>query len=156
MSNKIKILLIVSVLLNFLLIGITIGYVGKERLHKPVAKKHFPEIFELSPEKQEIVKKKMRQLRKETKPTRKKIRSVKAELREILVGEEFDENLYNNKVDELHELHGKMAKSLAVAIREIAPNFTPEEREILAKLLKKKDGRHHKKGPHHFREKPPH
>lgn len=145
MSNKIKILLAVSVLLNFLLVGISIGHMGKHRMYKRGIKHNFTEYSDLSPEKQNLIMDQMSELRKQNRPVRKEINKVRNDIADILQSPEFDENLYNQKVDELHELHGKMAKSLAESVKELANQLSPEEREFLSQMLRKKHHGKHRK-----------
>ncbi|NIU85905.1 MAG: hypothetical protein GWN11_03950, partial [Candidatus Dadabacteria bacterium] len=73
--------------------------------------------------------------------TKRKIHKLRKEIAQVVSASEFDEQLFNEKVSELHDLHGEMARSLAEVTKNLAVKFTPEERRMLAEILKKRPHR---------------
>ena len=146
MSKRLKIILFISIIINVLLIGVVIGHFSTRFLAKKHFKDHFPEIStELPAEKQEMLMDAMMKLHKESRNTKRKIRRVRKEIVKVLTAPEFDEQLYDKKVQELHNLHGEMAKGLSDVTKKLAVKFTPSERRVLAEIIKRKP---HRRRPH--------
>jgi uncharacterized membrane protein len=145
MSSKIKLILAVSIVLNFLFIGLIVGSYSTRYMYKWGMRHYSPEIIENLPkDKQDLVISKMEQLYKVKRENWKKIRKTKSELISIIKAPEFNENLYDQKVNELHSLYREMAVSLAQSIKDLAREFNPEERAVLSQFLNKR----HRKGMH--------
>jgi len=142
MSKRLKIILFISIIINVLLIGVVIGHFSTRFLVKKHFKDHFPEIStELPAEKQEMLMDAMIKLHKESRGIKRKIRRVRKEIVKVLTASEFDEQLYDKKVEELHNLHGQMAKSLSEVTKKLAVKFTPSERRVLAEIIKRRPHR---------------
>lgn len=145
MSSKIKFILIISIILNFLFAGLLIGHYSKSYMHGYDKHQSFSEFADkLPPEKKEIVMKRMEEVREEKREIKKQIEQVKQELRDIISAPQFDEQLYDQKVNEMHELYRSKAKKIAAVIKEMAKNFTPEEREMLTEFLENRKHRYKK------------
>lgn len=142
MSKKIKFLLTISIILNFLFVGLLIGSYSKFFFHHWGMKHHFSEVAEkLPPEKQELVKKKMNELRNTHKEKKREIRKTRKEIAEILKAPEFNQQLYDQKISEMHNLYRGKAVYMAETIKELAVQLTPEERKALADMIEKKHKR---------------
>ncbi len=139
MTSNIKIVLAISIILNFLFIGLLVGSFSTRYMYKWGMKHYYPEMSEnLSEEKQELVYGKMDELYKKKGEYRERIRKTRSELINIIKAPEFNEALYDNKVNELHGLYREMAVNLAQSIKELARGFTPEERAVLSQFLNKR------------------
>lgn len=150
MNKKIKLLLILSIILNFLFAGLLIGNASKNLVHDKDDKSHFLEITKkLPPEKQKLVMEKFDELKSDRDETRKKIYETRMEIAQILKAPEFDQRLYDRKISKMHRLYRGKAKKLAKAIKELAVDFTPEERAVLAEMLEKKNKRKWQKHKKH-------
>lgn len=146
MNNKIKIALTVSIILNFLFAGLLIGNVSKSFLHDKSDHSSFMEMTEkLPPEKQKLFMERIETLKEEHKKVKQDIRNTKKEIADILRAPDFDEQLYEMKISEMHNLYRGKAKNMANTIKELAVQFTPEEREVLAEMLEKKHKKHWRK-----------
>lgn len=146
MNNKIKIALTVSIILNFLFAGLLIGNVSKSFLHDKSDHSSFMEMTEkLPPEKQKLFMERIETLKEEHKKVKQDIRNTKKEIADILRAPGFDEQLYEMKISEMHNLYRGKAKNMANTIKELAVQFTPEEREVLAEMLEKKHKKHWRK-----------
>ena len=153
MNSKIKTIFTISIILNLFLAGILIGNCTKGYYDSKFTTKHFNfERTELSPEKQKLLMNKFKEIRKNHKETKKDIFRTKTEIQKILSAKEFNEKLFDEKIEQMHDLHGKAAKTLANTIKELAVEFTPQEREILIKMIEKRHKprweKHHP-GDHH-------
>lgn len=139
MNTKIKLLLTLSIILNFLFVGLLIGNASKNLIHEKDDKNHFLEITKkLPPEKQKLVMEKFDALKSERDETKAQIYKTRMEIAEILKAPEFDQKLYDKKISKMHRLYRGKAKKLANTIKELAIQFTPEERAVLAEMLEKK------------------
>lgn len=150
MNKKIKLLLTLSIILNFLFVGLLIGNASKDLIHEKDEKKHFLEITKKLPaDKKKLVNQKFMELKSEHAKTKEEIYTTRMEIVEILKAPEFDEKLYDRKIRKMHRLYRGKAKKLAKTIKEFAADFTPEERAVLAEMLEKKHNhRWQKKGKH--------
>lgn len=145
MSSKIKFILIISLILNFLFAGLLIGHYSRSYLYQHEKDRRFSEFAEKLPaEKKDMVTNRMNAIREENREIRKQIKKVKEELRDIIAAPEFDEQLYDSKVSQMHELYRTKAKNIAAVIKDMAKSFTPEEREMLSDFLEKRKHRHKK------------
>ncbi|MGI9533653.1 MAG: periplasmic heavy metal sensor [Thermodesulfobacteriota bacterium] len=151
MSSRVKIILTISVILNFFFIGLIVGhYSGKYYMYKNF--RYFgTEIGErLSPENERMLKQTMRNLHKETRDSRKKIKKSRKELSRIITAPTFDEKKYDETVLKLHNLHTQMALKLSEATKKLAKEFNQEERKVIAEILKRGHrGPHEKPGGKH-------
>ncbi len=155
MSKKLKIIFFISIVINVLLIGVMIGHFSTRYFTKQYFKRHFTEIAAgLPPEKQKMLMDAKMELHKESRATKRKIHKIRKEIGQILSAPRFDEQLFDKKVTELHDLHGEMAKGLAEVTKNLAQKFTPEERRVLAEILKKRPHRRpsHDRFDRHFRQ----
>lgn len=145
MSSKIKFIFIVSLILNFLFAGLLIGHYSKSHMHKYGKDAKFTEFAgKLPEEKRELVLDRMSTIREENRKLKDRIREVKEELREIIRSPEFNEQLYDQKVSEMHELYRTKAKNIAAVIKEMANSFSAEERAMLSDYLENRKHRHKK------------
>ncbi len=150
MNSKIKLLLTLSIILNFLFAGLLIGNASKSLVHEKDDKNHFLEITKkLPPEKQKLVMAKFDALKSDRDETREKINKTRMEIAEILKAPEFDQKLYDRKISKMHRLYRGKAKKLAKSIKELAVDFTPEERAVLAEMLEKKHKKKWRKSEKH-------
>lgn len=145
MSSKIKLVLIISLILNFLLAGLLIGQYSRGFLHDHGKGMKFSEFVANLPEdKRKFVEEKMNSVREENRIIKEQIRSVKEELREIIAAPEFDEQLYDENLNEMHDLYRTKAKNIADAIKYMAKNMSPEERKQLSEYFEKRKVKHKK------------
>ena len=142
MKNKQKIfisgLVIFSVVLNIFLIGVVVGHVVK---HFP--RKNFAKIAgTLAPEKRKLLTSMMNDIRLEN---RKTIRQLRGDILEILTAPTFDAQAYQKKADELQQIRQEMSIRRSKVIKELASQFTQQERKALIKYLRPKKGHMGKK-----------
>ena len=161
MGDKLKAKLgwitLVSVLLNLFLLGYLVG----DSLHvKEKHRRHDVDTAEikgqLTPQHAKQFKRMMRELRNEDRALRREMDKVKKEAFEAMTGTVFDPVTYEQKVKELHDLHGQRITNRTSAIVKLAPSLSPEERKAVAKQMRrKKRGKRHHDGPPPARRAPP-
>jgi len=138
MSKKMKTLMVVSLLLNVLLIGIIVGHVSHRFGGKHTLKRYGAELaMKLPEDKEKLFFETMKQVQMENREIRKQLRETREKAISILTAPEFDETAYQIEVETLHELRGRMMNGLAEATKELGTHFNQEERNALAKHLKR-------------------
>ena len=148
MSKRIKIIFIVSILLNVLFIGIMIGHFSKRAAMRETMKADMKEtIAHLPEEKQELILSAMKKLRGNTRGTKVKADRARKELVETLTAPQFDPERFDNEVEEMHELFGVLTRSMASTVVELAKQLNREEREALAAFIEKARSHRRHGGP---------
>ncbi len=138
MSKKLKALFIISILLNFLFIGILIGHFSKRAAMREIVKADMTEtIGHLPEDKQELILSSMKKLRDETRGTKMKTDRARKELMAVLTAAEFDPEKFDKESVELHELFGVLTRDMASTVVELAVNLDREERKALAAFIEK-------------------
>ena len=99
-------------------------------------------LSQLPEEKRELFRETMKEAKEEVSHIREQIRELDKEIKDVLTADEFDQTLYSEKTNILHELNGEVHESMDEAVVTLAKQFTAEEREILTKLISHKPRRH--------------
>ena len=98
----------------------------------------------LPEDKQTLIIETMESVHAKNSVVREEIQAAKQALMEVLTAPEFDEKTFQANVDKMNELHDQMFLSITSAIKEIAPQFTQEERQVLVDLFPKGKAKHGK------------
>ncbi len=137
MSRNIKILIVCSAVLNILLIGFVIGDVSHRFLKGDSLRKKPPKLsVKLPPEKEKLFRDTMRKVRLDNRVIRNQMKETREKIFSILIAPEFDETAYESEAKKLHELRGLMMQHFSNATKELAKQFSQEERNALAAHLK--------------------
>lgn len=137
MSKSIKILVIISVVINILLIGVIFGQVSHRLGRKDLFQKRVPEIaVKLPADKKALFFRTMERVHRENRDIHKRIRETRERTLDILTAPEFDEDGYQTEAEKLHKLRGLIMQRLADATKELAVQFDQEERKALAEHLR--------------------
>ena len=137
MSKGLKIVFIISIILNVLFIGLTIGHFSKRAAHWGKMRADMEEtIGALPEEKQKMIMSAMRELRRETRGAKREVGRVRKELVDTLTAESFDREKFMRQANELHDLHGVLALDLAKTVAELAENLNQEERKALSQFIR--------------------
>ncbi len=136
MTKRMKILLVVSLVLNVLLAGALIGNVSHHVGRRFAFLHEQAMVAQLPPEKQQLFQEAMRSMRLECRDLRKQIGETRERAIAVLTATEFDEQAYQAEVDKLRDLRGQMMQRVANTTKELAKRFDPEEREALGGYLK--------------------
>ena len=70
-------------------------------------------------------------------PLRRQIDEARAETLRLLSAEPFDEAAYDRQVRKIEELRAEMFKNMGQLIRQTARELSPEERRMLADVLRR-------------------
>lgn len=101
------------------------------------------ESFKSLPEdKQTLIIETMESVHEKNSGVKEEIQVTKEALMEMLTAPEFDEKAFQANVDKMNELHDKMFLSITSAIKDVAAQFTQEERQVLVDLLPKGNAKH--------------
>jgi len=152
-SNKTKMLIIGSLLLNALLVGVIIGNISHRVGGERFFRRHGREFaVKLPPDKQELFFTTMKRVHGENRGNYRQMREARQRTLLILTAPEFDEAAYQSEVAKLHQLRCRMMQRLADATTELAKQFNQEERKALADHLMHpppplEAGPPHRKGP---------
>lgn len=142
MSQKIKIIFTLSIILNVILFGVTTGGFIHKWQYSPW--KHARE--ELAPESRHLVARSFQQAHKDMKSTFDKSKKLRNDLRNILAAEDFDEEKFEKTMHDIHSIHEKMMERKIEMMKELAAELPPEERAKLAgKFMRPYGGRGYKR-----------
>ena len=134
MNNKIKILVVCSVLLNIFLIG----FIAGKYTHRRGVNEVGSIVKTLPPTKQEIARKLFQGTRSEEGSRVSELSNIRRGIVAELNADEFDAEEYQKKLDELERVRAKLKEHYTLAVKEMASNFTVEERRALVKALVKR------------------
>ena len=139
MTKAVKLAFLASLVLNLLLLGVILGQVPRGlEATPPTRQQRMEEGLKKLPEPvQSRFREKFAQIRASSDPLRKQIDESRAETLRLLSSEPFDEAAYNLQVNKIEELRGEMFKRMGQKFKETAKEFSPEERRMLADLLRR-------------------
>lgn len=137
MNRKATWLLFFSLGINVLLGSMILG----QYLH-PEPPRWFPqpdqEILSMLPEeRQKEFTTAMDKLRDEGGQMQQKFTSMRAHALHLLKAEPFDKAAYRAHIEEMHKLRSGMMDHFADMVESLADHWSPEERKVLARLLKR-------------------
>jgi len=156
MSKGLKVIFIISVLLNFLFIGLTIGHFSKRAAVWGKMKADMVETIGYLPEnKQKLILGAMKELRRETHSTKIKVEKTRSELIETLTAENFDPERFKDEARELHELLGILTMDMASRVSELAQNLDRQERVALSEFIEEMRKHRPRGGPPGMRHQEP-
>lgn len=148
MSKGLKVIFIISILLNFLFIGLTIGHFSKRAAYWGKMRAEIHEtIGSLPEEKQQMIFGTMNELKRKTRGTKREVEKTRRELIETLTAENFDPVRFEEEARELHNLLGVLTMEMAYTVSELAQNLDREEREALSAFIEEMRRHRHRGGP---------
>lgn len=155
MSKWLKAVFIISLALNVLFAGLTIGHISKRATHWGKMKTNMTETLGSLPEdKREMILSAMKELRRETRGTKREVHQVRRQLIETLTAESFDAQKFEMEAQELHDLLGVMTMEMADTVSELAENLNQQERQALSNFVEQMRKHRRRGGPPGMR--PPH
>jgi uncharacterized membrane protein len=129
MKPTVKIFIIASVLLNILMAGVIAGHFGK----RYVGNDHFKT---LPADSQETLGAAMDKVKSDNTTLQEQLTASRKKAAGLLKTEPFDRAAYLSEMERGHKLRGQMASKMALAIADVAEQFTPEQRAALADALR--------------------
>ena len=141
MNKNIKYLFAGSLLVNMLLAGIILGQVSG-LLRPPPPPPPMPAeqqaaLDKLPAERRDEFKAMMEKMQDRGSRQREDIRHEREETMRILKETAFDEIAYQQHIDRLNRLRGQRVQDMADAVKELARKWAPQERALLAELLRR-------------------
>jgi uncharacterized membrane protein len=134
MNQKLKWVILASIILNVLLVGILFGQLphrfDREAYYQRVMDQA---VKKLPQSEQAAFRRKMDQMRTEAEPIRNQIREARDETIRIVTTEPFDESAFDREVKRVNDLRVQMSGILKKA----AKQWPPEERRALGEALKR-------------------
>lgn len=138
MNKKTKIILSVSIILNILFIGLLVGHFSHRISMLYSMKSDMQETIKSLPQdKQDLVFSTIKELKSESGEAKDKIKIAQADILKTLTAPEFNPELFDKQVQELHMTFGELTADLAGAVKELALNLDQDERKKLAELIEK-------------------
>jgi uncharacterized membrane protein len=134
MSQKLKWIMLVSILLNVLLVGILFGQLP-HRIDRDAYRKQITEqaVKKLPESERELFRQKLEHMRSAAEPIRNQIRDARDETIRIVVAERFDEAAFDRQVKKINDLRLQMADIL----KEAAKELPAEQRRALGEIMKR-------------------
>lgn len=150
MSNNMRMIFTISIILNVLLIGWAAGMAYKHYTYNPMQKMQ----AEMSPEARNIVARTMQKAFREGREEMKKARAVKKDIKAILSAPEFDAEAFDAKAKTLSEIMRGMGQRRIEVTKELASQLSAADRKVLSERFSRGFHGHDKKTgkdrPHAF------
>lgn len=139
MSKTIKLAFLASLVINLLLLGVILGQVPRGlEAPPPTRQQRMEEGLKKLPEPvQSRFREKFAQMRASVEPLRQQIDQGRAETLRLLSAEPFDDAAYDRQVSKIEQLRGEMFKRMGQNFKQTAKELSPEERRMLADLLRR-------------------
>ena len=139
MTKIVKLAFLASLVLNLLLFGVILGQVPRGLEGTPQTRQQrMEEALKKVPEPaQSRFREKFAQIRASSDPLRQQIDEARAETLRLLSADPFDEATYDRQVSKIGELRAEMFKRMGQNFKETAKEFSPEERRMLADVLRR-------------------
>jgi uncharacterized membrane protein len=139
MTKALKLVFLGSLVLNLLLLGVILGQVPRGLETTPSTRtQRMEEALRKVPEPaQSRFREKFAQIRAANDPLRQQIDEARAETLRLLAADRFDEAAYDRQVSKIEELRDEMFKRMGQDFKQTAKEFSPEERRMLADLLRR-------------------
>lgn len=146
MNKNIRLILFVSLAINFVLIGLITGhFLNKPKKHH----KHQKSISyvlkgKIADDKLAVLEESMENNRAKNKDARSEVQETHKKLEEIMTAEKFDASAFEAKLKDLNSLHSAKFNSMGKTLLQILPTLTKEERVALSNFLEKNRPKHGK------------
>jgi len=138
MTKRVKIVFLASLVLNLLLLGIILGHAPRGLDARPTRQQRMEEALKKLPEPaQSRLREKFTQIRAAADPLRHQSDQARAEAIRLLRAEPFDEAAYDREVSKIEELRSQTFKRIGQVIKQTAKELSPEERRMLADMLRR-------------------
>jgi uncharacterized membrane protein len=138
MSKTVKLVFLVSLVLNVLLLGVLLGRLPRELEPGSGRQQRMERVLKDLPEPtQTRLREKLTRLRAAGGPLRDQIRTTREETLRILSADPFDEAAYDLQVSKIDDLQLQMFQKMGRVVKEIAKELPPEERRLFAQSLRR-------------------
>ena len=136
MSKAVKLLFLVSLVLNVLLLGVLLGHLPRDVVFR--RQQRLEQTLKNLPEPtQARLREKFNQMRAAADPLREQIRAAREQALRILGADPFDAAAYDRQVSQFDDLQLQLFKKMAQVVKEIAQGLSPEDRRLFAEALRR-------------------
>ncbi|HSE89332.1 MAG TPA: periplasmic heavy metal sensor [Candidatus Binatia bacterium] len=138
MNKTLKLLFLVSLIVNVLLVGVLMGQLPR-RLERGSFREQRMEqaLKDLPQPTQTRLREKFKQIRAVGDPLRDQLRAAREETLGILSADPFDEAAYDRQVSKIDDMQLQLFKKLGQVVKEVAKELSSEERRIFAQILRR-------------------
>lgn len=138
MSKPLKLVFLASLVLNIILIGVILGYLPRSWRGAVSRQERVEQALRALPEPaQSHIREKLGQIRAADDPLQPQMDTARDEALRLLAAEPFDEAAYDRQISKIYDVREQMFKLTGQAIRKAAKELTPEERRLLADVLRR-------------------
>jgi uncharacterized membrane protein len=138
MNRTLKLLFLVSIVLNVLLVGVLMGQLSRRLERGSVREQRVEQALRDLPQPtQTRLREKFKQMRAAGDPLREQLRIAREETLGILSADPFDEAAYDRQVSKIDDLQLQLFKKMGQVVKEVAKELSPEERRIFAQILRR-------------------
>jgi uncharacterized membrane protein len=138
MNAKLKFAFLASLLVNVFLVGILLGELPHRFDDRLSREERMEKAIEALPEPLRArFRGKLERMREGSEQLRNQIQEAREEAIRILIAEPFDGTAYDRQVNKIHELYGQRSQRMAEIVKEVAKDLPPEQRQVLAEVLKR-------------------
>jgi uncharacterized membrane protein len=138
MNRTLKLLFLVSIVLNVLLVGVLMGQLSRRLERGSVREQRMEQALRDLPQPtQTRLREKFKQMRAAGDPLREQLRIAREETLGILSADPFDEAAYDRQVSKIDDLQLQLFKKMGQVVKEVAKELSPEERRIFAQILRR-------------------
>jgi len=139
MSKPLKLAFLVSLVLNIILIGAILGHLPRYwQRAAPSRQERIEQALRALPDPaQSHIREKFAQIRAADDPLQPQMDATRAEALRLLAAEPFDEAAYDRQISKIDDVREQMFKLTGQAIRRAAKELSPEERRLLADVLRR-------------------
>ncbi len=146
MSRNLKIIFTLSLLLNIVFIGVTVGATMRIKRYFVEREQAFSQ--NLPPDVSHKVAKTFRETRMNMRDHYKEARAVREKMEKVLLTDPFDEKAFDRVAEEMLQMQMKLHRSKVEATKKLAKELPPDQRHIFTKRLVERAGGH-PGGPFH-------
>lgn len=138
MNAKLKFAFLASLLVNVFLVGILLGELPHRFDERLSREERMEKAIEVLPEPLRArFRGQLERMREDSEQLRDQIQEAREEAIRILIAEPFDGTAYDRQVNKIHELYGQRSQRMAEIVKEVAKDLSPEQRQVLAEVLKR-------------------
>jgi uncharacterized membrane protein len=138
MTKTVKLAFLASLISNLLLLGVILGHAPRSWDARPARQQRMEERLKELPEPaQSRIREHFARIRAAAEPLRGQIDDARGEALRLLGAEPFDEAAYDLQVNKIEKLRGQMYKRMGQLIKQTAKELSPQERGMLADLLRR-------------------
>lgn len=138
MSKTAKLVFLASLILNIMFLGVVLGHVPRNFSGTPSRQERMEQDLKKLPEAaQSHIRAVFARIRAAGDPIRDQMDASRTEALRVLGAERFDEAAYDREVAKFDQLREQMFKQSGQAIKEAAKELSPDERRMLADVLRR-------------------